>query len=72
MWPKPGFRWAWLKNLLQDKELVVRAPVAGHIGKPVWVAKAITGGEYLFFASKKGPLQACATKSENLELFFVT
>lgn len=32
------------KNSLQDKKLVVRAPVAGHIRKGMGNRKVITGG----------------------------
>jgi len=36
----------------QGIKLVVRAPLVGHIGKPVWVAKAIAGGELYVYRKK--------------------
>ncbi len=41
-----------LKNLPQDRELVVRAPVVGHIPKGVWVEQSIAGGELCGFTAR--------------------
>ena len=38
-----------IKFPLQDRKLVVRAPVVGHISKEVWVVKTIAGGELCGF-----------------------